>query len=432
MRKKACIVAIIGLTVLFYMGQNVIDNDILKKRYSERYVFEEIGLMGYLGSDILELATDLIPQDKGKVIKNVNDFYEDKIIRPYDFPQKKAVENIILVQLEGVDSIAVDLKLNDNYIMKNLNKLKSEGIWFSNVYDQTGSGRTSDGEFLALTSLLPVEGESMYTFYDLNKTISLPKFMNLSGHKTIAFHGNDETYWNRKKAHQALGFESGMYINDCIKEVETNYDGWGLSDRTILKQTYQEIKTANEPIFTHTILLTGHHPYEAVNKMDLDLPYQKPESLIENYINCLYYTDLSLGEFFEALNKDGILQDSLIVVFSDHDSGITKDVYNFMGMNYDQTSIECDKIPLIIFDGVNRYEETEIMGQSDIMPLILSYLNIDLPDKIMGLNYIDNEKVVYLNRRIVNNCKEVEINEYDMNEITKALVRWGDELNNED
>lgn len=432
MRKKACIVAIIVLTVLFYMGQNVIDNDILKKRYSERYVFEEIGLMGYLGSDILGLATDLIPQDKGKVIKNVNDFYEDKTTHPYNFPQKKTVENIILVQLEGVDSIAVDLKLNDNYIMENLNQLKSEGIWFSNVYDQTGSGRTSDGEFLALTSLLPVEGESMYTFYDLSKTISLPKFMNLSGHKTIAFHGNDETYWNRKKSHQALGFESGMYINDCIKEVETNYDGWGLSDRTILKQTYQEIKTANEPIFTHTILLTGHHPYEAVNKMDLDLPYQKPESLIENYINCLYYTDLALGEFFEALNKDGILQNSLIVVFSDHDSGITKDVYNFMGMNYDQTSIECDKIPLIIFDGVNRYEETDVMGQSDIMPLILSYLNIDLPDKIVGLNYVDNEKVVYLNRRIVNNCKEIEINEFDMNEITKALVRWGDELNNEE
>lgn len=431
MKRKAVLLGIISFIVLCYMSQNTIDNDILKKRYSERDVFKEVGLIGYLSNDIQEMAMDLIPQNKNKIIENVNAFFSGRTICPYEFPKKKEVENIILVQLEGMDSIAVDLKVNDRYVMENIHRLKENGIWFPSVYDQTGSGRTSDGEFLALTSLLPIEGESMYTHYNLNKITSLPRLMSLSGHKTLAFHGNDETFWNRKNSHLSLGYENGFYIDNCINEVEKDYDGWGLSDRTILRQTYQEIKASNMPVFTHTILLTGHHPYEAVNKLDLDLPYQESESLIENYINCLYYTDMALGEFFENLDTDGVLRDSLLIIFADHDSGITKDVYNYMGIDYEQTNINCDKIPLIIYDGINQYEEITVMGQADITPLILSYLGMDLPDKIMGLNYVDGEKVVYLKRGVVTDSNGIAINEYDMGEITKALVNWGDELKDE-
>lgn len=427
MKKKTIFfTCIIIFFVIIYMNKHVIDRDILNKRYSERDIWSEVGFLGYLIADVQDTVLRMRPADEKELKEMVDAFYSGHSLEAYHFPERKPAKNVILLQLEGVDSVAIDLEKDGELVLKNLHYLKENGIWYSNVYDQTGSGRTSDGEFLALTSLLPVEGESMYTHYDLSGLTSLPKVMSQNGRHTMAFHGNDGAYWNRKNAHMALGYQEGIYQDDCTGEIEENYKGWGLSDGTILKETYDKIVNSDSPVFTHTILLTGHHPYEAVNDMELDLPYAQPDSLVEKYINCLFYTDMVVGEFVHDLERAGILEDCLLVIFADHDSGVTKEIYRYMGLSYDGANIECDKIPLIIYDGLNAFEETDIMGQADIMPLILSYLDIEFPPQIMGANYVDGNKTVYLKGNVVFNDHTQKHNEFNMSEMTKALISLGE------
>ena len=66
------------------------------------------------------------------------------------------------------------------------------------------------------------------------------------------------------------------------------------------------------------------------------------------------------------------------------------------------------------------------MGQADILPLILSYLDIELPQSIMGANYINGEKVVYRQNGLIGENKVLEENIYDMDTITKVIVNVGD------
>lgn len=423
MKKKIGIILLITLAMLFYIRTNVINMANIKMRYSEEHIVEEVGVLGYLAEDIKASVKNAIPQNKKYLSTQIENFYNSHEVRAYSYKDRKNIKNVILVQLEGVDSVLLDLMKDGEYVMLNLHQLKEEGIWFPNVYDQTGSGRTSDGEFLTLTSLLPLDGQSMYTGYDLEKLDSLPKILSAEGFTPVSLHGNTSSFWNRKNSHQALGYEETYYAEDVEKEVEENYNGWGYSDRTMLQKTLEVLKSHDEPVLSHTILLTTHHPYDAVNEMNLDLPFKNTDSLLENYFNCLYYTDLVVGEFVDGLAEAGILDESLLVIYADHDSGLTEDVYHYMGLTYNSDDLNCDKVPLIIYDGENRYVEEMPVGQSDTMPLILSYLNVELPDYIYGANYIDGRKVVYTHNCIIKGPDEIISNTYDLDAITKLLVK---------
>ena len=403
------------------------DSDVLKKRYTEQEVVSQVGMTGYLSEDVKETVKDLIPKDKKYLSQLINDFYNSHTVMPYAFEKKKSIKNVILIQLEGVDSVLLDAMKDGEYITPNLHQIKEDGIWFSNVYDQTGSGRTSDGEFLTLTSLLPIEGQSMYTHYSLDQLLSLPKIMKESGRTTIALHGNDGGFWNRKIAHKSLGYEEAYYAEDILGEVGTGYTGWGYSDRTMLQETLEILKEHEEPAFTHTILLTTHYPYNAVTDMDIDMPFKNPTSTLESYLNCLNYTDQAVGEFVEQLSEEGILEESLLVIYADHDSGLTEDVYHYMGLPYDSGDVTCDKVPLIIYDGINSYVEDMPAGQADTMPLILSYLAMEIPDTVMGANYIDGDKVSYTHNCIIKNS-EILPNTYDLDTITELIVK-GNSIN---
>ena len=413
----------IGILIVFvvFIKIKFVDSDTLKKRYSEQAIVTQVGLTGYLTEDLKETIENLIPEDKNYLTREINAFYGNHTVMPYVFEKKKRIKNVILIQLEGVDSVLLDAMKDGEYITPNLHQIKENGIWFPNVYDQTGSGRTSDGEFLTLTSLLPLEGQSMYTHYNLEHLPSLPKIMRESGRTTIALHGNDGEFWNRKTAHKALGYEEMHYAEDISDEVETGYTGWGYSDRTMLRETLEVLKKHEEPVFTHTILLTTHYPYDAVNTMGLDLPFKNTESTLESYLNCLYYTDQAMGEFVEQLSEEGILDESLLVIYADHDSGLTEDVYHYMGMSYDSGDLTCDKVPFIIYDGINSYIEDMPSGQANTMPLILSYLAMEIPDIVMGANYVKGDEVSYTHHCVIKKG-EILPNTYDLDAITKLIV----------
>ena len=129
----------------------------------------------------------------------------------------------------------------------------------------------------------------------------------------------------------------------------------------------------------------------------------------------------------EQLSEEGILEESLLVIYADHDSGLTEDVYHYMGLPYDSGDVTCDKVPLIIYDGINSYVEDMPAGQADTMPLILSYLAMEIPDTVMGANYIDGDKVSYTHNCIIKNS-EILPNTYDLDTITELIVK-GNSIN---
>lgn len=415
----------VALMIIFFIFKFEIRTDILEKRFSNINYLGEVGTWGYLGDDVVTTVKDMLPVNQKDMQKNIDEFVKSREVEPYKgFRKSIQNKNIVLIQLEGIDAISLDLKVNDKYVMPNLNMLKQEGVYINNAYDESGSGRTSDGEFLALTSLLPVANESMYIQYSLNNVVTLPKILAENGYETVSIHGFDGSFYNRRSIHQQLGYEESYFLEDLESEAEeTDYLGWGLSDEYILNKVGEIIESSDQKLFIHAITLTNHHPFDAATGAYEDVLFNQPGNIVEYYLNSIRYTDLVIGKFIQNLENINVMEDTLLVIFSDHDSGITKEIYEYFDMEYDGDSFQYDKIPVLFYDGVNRREENMISGQADIMPMILSYLDLNIPQSSMGLNYIGGNKVVYKQSYTIVGSKEIAHNEFDMDQITRGFVK---------
>ena len=299
-------------------------------------------------------------------------------IEKYRAPQATR-KNVIFIQFESVDNFCVDTSYKGKEIMPFFNSIKQKGLYFSNTLDTTGGGRTSDAEFLVLTSAPPLPDKPVFINYDLQKIPSLPRTLKQEGYFTFSIHGFNGLFWNRELAHRALGYEKSFFLEDLDRE---DLIGWGISDRSILDQALQRIVQSSRPVFAHIVLLTNHHPYHHVG---VKFGFPK-ENIHESYLESVGYTDAAVADFYARLKRAGLLENSIIALFGDHDSSIQKSLVEFLDILPRPTIL--DKVPLLILGLVSTPQvQDELAGLQDVPVIVLNELGIPTPHTFTGNPY---------------------------------------------
>src|SRR5699024_2322036 len=105
--------------------------------------------------------------------------------------------------VEALQNFVVDHFYDGQEITPNINKLlKEEGsLYFSNYYQLTGMGNTSDSEFVTQNSLYPSLKESSYVLHEDKTFYGLPWILRDEGYTSWVFHGYKPEFWNRDKAY---------------------------------------------------------------------------------------------------------------------------------------------------------------------------------------------------------------------------------------
>ena len=141
--------------------------------------------------------------------------------------------------------------------------------------------------------------------------------------------------------------------------------------------------------------------------------------LMEDYIKSINYMDECIGQFLEDMENEGLLDDTVIVVYGDHDARIGGVEYNYL-VNYDPYNDRVlqpgeagytifgdydyelsKKVPFIIWS--KDLEKTKVistpMGMIDVMPTLGNMLNVynkySLGTDIMEID--DGENLVVFN-----------------------------------
>ena len=164
-------------------------------------------------------------------------------------------------------------------VTPNLNKLASDGIYFSNFYAQESVGTSSDSEFTFNTSLLPATSGTIAINYWDREYTTIQKLLKEKNYYTFSMHGNNCTFWNRNLLHQQFGYNKFYcYTNDY------NIDetiGLGLSDKSFFKQSVDKIKNINKQYnnwYGTMIMLTNHTPFSYIDghtDYEVDYKYEK-------------------------------------------------------------------------------------------------------------------------------------------------------------
>lgn len=338
--------------------------------------------LGYHGYDVYKYL---------KEVKNINLTSEDKLqIEDWlnfnnenisDNEYKGIVEgkNLIAIQVESLENFVIGQKVYDQELTPNLNRMLSNSLYFSNIYEQNNTGTSSDADLMVNTSMFPIRNGSTFFDYTARSYTTLPKLLEDKGYTTMSTHPEVPGNWNWAEAHKgSLGFEHILDISNFnVDEVI----GLGLSDESYLKQVGEKLKDLESPFYGYMVTLTSHGPFEMPeDKKYLKLPKELDETLLGGYFQSIRYVDEVVGKTLKQLEDQGMLENSVIMIYGDH-TGIHK----FYNDEIQDIQLEGEwwkkvdmKIPYIIYNPSIKGEEIKANGgQVDMLPTISYLLGID-------------------------------------------------------
>lgn len=346
-----------------------------------------------------DLSIDDITYQNIREIKGLKD-----IENPKHFGVAKD-KNVLVVQLEAFQNFLMHLKIDGKKVTPNLSRFADDSLYFSNFYQQIGKGNTSDAEFMLNTSIYPNSIHAMGQKYGDRKLPSLPRILDPYGYTSLTFHTNDINFWNRKEMYPALGFNkyyAKPFFNDEDKIA------FGSSDEVLYEKSIEELIEVTEngdKFYANLIAMSSHHPFKIPKSKGLfELPKKFEGSTLGRYIQAANYVDKAFGKLIKTLEKEKLLDDTLIVVYGDHFGmklpQITDDkdkalIRETLGDKYNEY-LDTFNIPLIIRVPENKINEDiqTVGGQIDMMPTIANLLGVSLKDKVYFgqdiLNYKDN------------------------------------------
>ena len=356
----------------FFMSMlTSLDISRMKKQWNREYVVQEFGIYTYQANDLISYVRTKVNSMFGydEAAKSFREYYGSKEDDTHTnmYTNIFSGKNVIVIHAESIQNFLISddyrngepAKFNGKEVTPNLNKMAREGLYFSNFYSEESAGTSSDTEFTFNSSLLPASNGTVFMNYFDREYITIPKLFKELGYNTSSMHANRSSAWNRQAVHPRLGYDDMYFYTDAY-EIDEEI-GLGLSDSSFFRQSINHIKNIDskyEKWYTLLIMLTNHTPFSDItrwekennNVYDVDYKYEKvdPETgekvtvsapymedtTLGNYIKSAHYADRSIGEFIEGLDKEGLLDNTVIVIYGDHDNKLKKSVYNRY-YNYD-------------------------------------------------------------------------------------------------
>jgi phosphoglycerol transferase MdoB-like AlkP superfamily enzyme len=222
--------------------------------------------------------------------------------------------NLILITAEGFSPFAVNKEKTPT-----LYRLANEGFVFQNFYTALWQTSTSDGEYVALTGLIPTGTRNMYNGRNNLWPLSLAHQFNQLGVASKAYHDHTYTYYQRNETHPNLGYIFKAKGNGLELE---HPDVWPESDLEMIHSTVDEY--VNEKQFhVYYLTVSGHMNYSFTGNMMSyknkalvdDLPYSDD---VKAYIACQMELDKALEQLIKKLEDAGVADRTVIALSADH------------------------------------------------------------------------------------------------------------------
>ena len=378
--------------------------------------------------------------DMIKDYKKLKEEYEEKYGREnYDFKGIARDRNIIIIQLESLQEFVIHKEINGKQITPNLNKFLSENIEISNMHMQSYS-TTADSEHSAITSIYPMENGMSFSRYYTNTYDDIFKLYNNAGYETSYMHGNDAYFWNRGNVYSRMSVKN-IELKDSFQETE--YINGFLSDETVYNQAIEKLEYLKEPFLSFIVAASSHTPYELEglqdrNKVTIDVGKYKG-TYFGNYLEAVNYADYALGFFIDKLKEVGLYDDTMILVFGDHNglNMYNDEMVEFLkatdpNLNDIEIRLNYTKVAAgLKIPGIKNLKIEKPTSKLDIKPT-LTYLS-GLEDGFsLGTNMFTSKEFVSLNNgRIIGNSYYYDENWYEIKTGDKVDMKFLESSNPE-
>lgn len=381
----------------------------LNKQWNRQSIVMEFGIYIYQANDAVSLI-------KTKV--NTMFGYDEaaKIFREYYSNKEKSSDNkytnifegknVLVIHGESIQGFTMNLRFNGEDLTPNVNKLANEGIYFNNFYAEDSTGTSSDSEFTFASGLMPASNGTVFMNYFNRDYVTIQKLLKEKGYYIFSMHGNNGSAWNRDIMHKHMGYDRFYSKKDFEIDEEI---GLGLADKSFFKQSIEKIESISaehEKWYGLLIMLTNHTPFSDINEhSDYSVNIKNEDGTefsyldgtkMGNYLKSVHYADEAIGQLMDSLEEKGMLDNTVIVLYGDHDAKLKRSEFEKLISSeyYDSVLIDPSKkmdaiddytyelnrkVPFIIWskDKINTdYVGTfdKVMGMIDVSPTLENML----------------------------------------------------------
>ncbi len=276
-------------------------------------------------------------------------------------------DNLVLIVVESLNSWVLDLRIDGREVTPVLNVLCADtaNIVGRHMRRQVKNGGSSDGHFMYNTGLLPLEQRAVAMVYPdahyptLNQALQRPVTMHICG--------DQPALWNTQVTALTYGYHTFHGAPELQPLLKSSLWQW---DKVIFEAATHYLDTISQPFVAQIITLGMHEPY---NRTDV------PESWIShcghytpklrNYLERTAVFDRELGLFLQRLRQQGLYDNSLIVIVSDHNELVDNEPSGRPSIDPDGR----DCLFLVLNSGHGSYIERPF-GQIDVYPTLLDLM----------------------------------------------------------
>lgn len=275
--------------------------------------------------------------------------------------------NILIILTESFSANALDPTQD---IMPNYNRLRNEGIFFSNLY--ANSFRTDRGIVATLNGYLAQPTTSIMKYPAKSQTLpSIAKVLTANGYVADMLYGGDINFTNMQSYFYSSGYSRITADRDF--PITSRLSKWGANDDITFRHLYEEIKNRDtqSPWLTTFLTLSSHEPF--------DVPYHRLDE-VGLYPNSVAFTDSCIGNFIDQLKKLPVWKNTLVILVSDHGYPYPADVKNEEPRRY--------QIPMLWLGGVIQKPAviTRYANQTDLAATLLHLLGLPHEDFTFSRN----------------------------------------------
>lgn len=343
--------------------------------FSEHYFFNQLGL-----NPCFVFAKSISEQNKQWTFldeEQSGDTFASSFNKEYTFTEPPRKHNVVIVLMESM-AISKMGYYGCTKLTTRFDTLVQNGLFFDRFY--SAGIHTFNGVFSTETGFPAIMDIHPLTSYDKKKFNGISSHLKKNGYSNYFFTSHDPQFDN---------LEGFMLFNDFDKvysQVDHPADKalstLGVPDHYLFEHALgkmnEHVKEKNSPFFSYILTSSDHTPWEIPD----DVPFK---ATAENKSDrATQYADWAIGNFIENAKKQSWFNNTVFVFVSDH------------GMNWGHTyamPLSYHHIPCLFYMPTELKADTvsNVGGQIDIMPTLLSFLKIPFKNTSMGIDLL-NEK----------------------------------------
>lgn len=369
---KGVALALCLLSVQIWLGRRY-DNQSLAARYNPMHWFVGDAVSQVFRPDPVSLAQKDLPENLREA-----DLDGASLIGG-----KGAAKNVLIIALEGIPGlyhpeIAKAMGVASSYdgvVMRSMADTTADAMLIPDFVahsHQTIRGLYSIlcGDFSKLSSETTKAVELLQD--PMRAADCLPAQMAKNGWSTHYLQAANLMFMGKDRFMPAIGFQQ-VHGAEWFAEPNPYPFSWGPIDPVFFrgaKKYIDDLRQKGDPWMLALLTVGTHQPYAAPDDIAAKYPSRK--------LATVAILDEAVGEFIEGLRRDGVLEDTLVVLTSDESHGSElADWVSSWGLGV-VLAPEKDRLPRI---------KQGTFGLVDISTSVLDYLGLEIPPSLIGRSF---------------------------------------------